>query len=383
MNLRRRSRGFSLVELSAVLIALGLVSVLLARFLGTAQEQQREEIGRDLLQRADDALLAFAMVHSRLPCPDNGVDGNEDCSAGQVGRLPWRTIGLPDARARLVRYGVLRRPDLVTARFDADLGTIRDRFHPLVVVSSDTATLWPIGNSNGLDMCWALRNALEADDDPAFVHVVSPSTASGITHVAYAVALPRADHGFGGEQAAGGVAFDAPRRGTEAGYHDRVLAVGLDQLWARMHCGDNIAAAGFAHFNSAATIALMHKSMLDYKKELEVALKMAEANTLNAGAAVAGGVAGVADAAGGVADTVSEGLASTGVVGYRVAIAAVATAAAVGVTITAGVMLGYAISAEDSARQAYADIDPQIDAAEQLSTESRANAEEADALGLY
>ena len=40
MNLRRRSRGFSLVELSAVLIALGLVSVLLARFLGTAQEQR-------------------------------------------------------------------------------------------------------------------------------------------------------------------------------------------------------------------------------------------------------------------------------------------------------------------------------------------------------
>ncbi len=52
-------------------------------------------------------------------------------------------------------------------------------------------------------------------------------------------------------------------------------------------------------------------------------------------------------------------------------------------TITAGVMLGYAITAEDSAQQAYDDIDPQIEAAEQLSTESRANAEKADAIGLY
>lgn len=380
---RLSQRGFSLVEVAVSLVALGLVTVLLVHFLGVATRERQEVRSTDLLQRADDALLAYVMINSRLPCPAIDGGGEEDCSAGQVGRLPYKTLGLPDAGARRIRYGVLRRPD-VDLRLDADLGRSQpfDRYYPLKVFG-DAATTFPLGVSNGLDFCWALRNAQLKTADAKYLHVTSADTSSGIAHVAYAMALPRSGEGFGGEQVDDAPSFDAPRRPASADVHDHVLAVDVDQLWTRMHCGDNLATSEFAHFNAAATITLMHKSFKDYKDQLEVSKKMADANVLSGAAAVAGGVAAVADAAGGVADTVAEGLASTGVVTYRVALAATAVAAAVAVTITAGVMTGYAATAADSAEQAYEDVDGHIQAAETLKDDAFGRAEVADATDLY
>lgn len=381
MSRHHAQRGFSLIELTIAVLVLGLVTVLLVRFLGTAAHERRVVAGRDLLQRADDALLAYAVVNSTLPCPAPDGDGVAACGSGQVGFLPYKTLGLPDAAARRIRYGVLRRPSS-DARLDADLGQLRDRFYPLVV-HGDTGSEWPLGAPNGLDLCWALRNARQQPDDEDYLHVTSADTASGIAHVAYALALPRDGRRLGAEQADGDPAFDPPRRPRGPDHHDQVLAVGLDQLWSRMHCGDNLAAAGHAHFNAAATIALMKKSLDDYKQQLAVARQMAEANRDSGIAAVLSGAASVADAAGGVADTVSEGLASTGVVAYRVALGATATAAAVAVTITAAAMEGFAIAALDSAEDAYDEVDTHIQAATALEASSRANAEAADAAGLY
>lgn len=380
-NARAGQRGFSLVELAVVLVVLGLATLLLVHFLGVAAHERREVVSRGLLQRADDALLAFAVVNSRLPCPDGDADGREDCGTGQVGRLPYRTVGLPDVRARQVRYGLLRRAGSAPSD-DADLGRRLDRYYPMKVYE-DTATLFPLGEANGLDLCWALRNAQQKTDDPAFLHVTSADTASGIAHVAYALALPRSGDRFGGEQVDDRPSFDSPRRPGAAGFHDHVAAVGLDQLWARMNCGDNLAASGFAHFNAAATAELMHKSLKDYRQQLAVAKKMAEANVLSGAAAVASGVAAVADAAGGVADTVSEGLASTGVVTYRVALGATATAAAVAVTITAATMTGFAATALDSTTAAHAEAASHIEAAAVLKGDIRARAETADKADLY
>lgn len=375
-----RQRGFSLVELAAVLMVLGLVTLALVQFLGTAAQERREVVSRDLLQRADDALLTYAMINSRLPCPASDDSGVADCGSGQVGRLPYKEIGLPDARARLIRYGVLRRPDSPTR--DADLGDDKDRFYPMNVFG-DTGTLYPLGNPNGLDLCWALRNAQLAPDDDDYLHVTSADTASGIAHVAYALALPRGGDLFGGEQVDDDPSFDSPRRPDSPDFHDHVIAVGLDQMWSRMHCGDNLSAAGFAHFRAAATIQLMLKSLKDYQQQLAVTRKMAEANVLNAGAAVASGAAGVAEGAGGVADTVSEGLASSGVVTYRVALGAVTTAAAVAVTIGAAAMLADAEDSLDAVEDAHSEVGTHIEAAEELQPVIREHAETADAVGLY
>lgn len=377
-----RQRGFSLVELSVVLVVLGLVTLLLVRFLGTAAEERSEVARRDLLTRADDALMAFAMINSRLPCPARDGNGVEDCAGGQVGQLPYRTLGLPDANARRIRYGVLRRAS--SRKTDADLTQNLDRYDPLQVLAGGIGTELPLGNANGLDLCWALRTADRAPADAGYLHVTRPDAPEDIAdNVAYALALPRTGDRFTGRQAGGDPSFDSPRRRHDADYHDHVVAVGLDQMWSRMRCGDNVSAAAHAHFNTAAAIALMHKALKEYKDQLAIAEKLAEANVANGAAAVLSGAAGVASAAGGVADTVSEGLASTGVVAYRVALGAVATAAAIAVTVTAGFMVAAADTALDAASAAHDDIDPLISDAALLEPSVLEHARTADATGIY
>ena len=388
-----RMRGFSLVELAVTLVAIGLVSLVLVQFLGTATLQRSEAAGRDLLQRADDALLAFAMVNSRLPCPAAPGTGVEDCALGQVGLLPYRTIGLPDAGARRIRYGVLRRPD--DRKLDADLARAIDRFDPMQVLGGGLTTEFPLGNANGIDLCWALRTAQAAPTDAAFLHVTRPDAPTTLAdHVAYAVALPAPGRSFGGRQATNAPAFDSPRRRANPDHADRVLAVGLDQLWTRMRCGETLATASHAHFNAAAAITVVHTALRDYRSQLAIALKLAEANVDSGAAAVLNGVAGTASAAGGTADTISEGLASTGIVAYRVALGVVATIAAVAVTATAGALVAASVEARDKAEEVHDCVDDGgnpipgcivelIDDARALEPVILQNAQTADAIGLY
>lgn len=379
-----RARGFSLIELAVVLVVLGLVTLLLARFLGTAASEQQASASRSLLNRADDALLAYAMVNSRLPCPASDASGVEDCGSGQVGRLPYKTLGLPDASARAIRYGVLRRAG--DRRMDADLAVRRDRYDPLQVISgSETGIELPLGNVNGLDLCWALRSAGNATLDANYLHVTSARAISQIdAHVAYALALPGGGTSFSGHQQGSAPAFDSPKRAQGPDFHDRVLAVDLDQLWGRMRCGDNLAAAGHAHFNAAAAITLQHTALGDYKKQLAISVKQAEANVANGAAAVLSGLSATAGAAGGIADTVAEGLLTMGAVAtYKVALAAIATGAAVAVTITAGVMVGFADTALKASEKAYKDVDPLINRANVLEDSVREHAKTADSIGMY
>lgn len=383
----RRQHGFSLVELAVVLVVLGLVTLLLVRFLGTAMRERHEVASRSLLTRADDALLAFAMVNSRLPCPDGDGDGDEDCGSGQLGQLPFRALGLPDANARRIRYGVLRRP--ASRRGDADLAERSDRYDPLQVQhGTETAIEMPLGlaaSANGLDLCWALRNAGAAPLDAGYLHVTRPDAPAQIqAHVAYALALPRGGDGFSGNQDSDRPVFDSPHRPQGPDFHDRVIAVGLDQLWSRMRCGDNLAAAGHAHFNASASITLMHTALVDYKQQLAISVKLAEANVANGAAAVLSSASATAGAAGGVADTVAEGLLTFGVVStYKVALAAAATAAAVAVTITAAVMEGFAAEALVAANDAHDGVDPLIREADTLERSVREHARYADRVGLY
>lgn len=382
-NRLEAQRGFSLLELAVVLVVLGVVAILLVQFLGTASQERQEIAKRNLLTRADDALLAYAMVNSRLPCPASNGSGLEDCAAGQVGKLPFKTIGLPDASARRIRYGVLRRPGSRTR--DAELTQSWDRHYPIYVLpGSDTATEWPLGKANGLDLCLAVRNGQQVPIDSGFLHITRTDAPDTIAaNIAYALALPRGADGFTSHQANNRPAFDSPLRPSSTEFHDRVVAVGLDQLWSRMRCGDHLAATGHAHFNGSATIAVMHKALKDYKTQLEISKKMAEANVENGKAALLSGGAGIADAAGGVADTVSEALASNGAMAFKVALGAIATAAAVAVTITAGVMKSKADQALTDASKAHRDVDPLITRAAELDTSVRKHAVAADAAGLY
>lgn len=107
----RRSRksgigqaGFTLAELAVVLLVLALLSAGVAAPLGSRIEARERQLSLERLRDIQHALIGFAIVHGRLPCPDTQADpahpdyGIEDplpCNDAVEGRLPWRTLAVP------------------------------------------------------------------------------------------------------------------------------------------------------------------------------------------------------------------------------------------------------------------------------------------------
>lgn len=107
--------GFSLVEMA---IVLAIVSLLLAGLLPTISgqiEQQRRNETRKQLAEIQQALLGFAIMNGRLPCPiltgTPQADDPTDAAYGQEpaagcagvppaeGYLPWKTLGVSETDA--------------------------------------------------------------------------------------------------------------------------------------------------------------------------------------------------------------------------------------------------------------------------------------------
>ena len=115
MGLPTRARGASFI-----LVALFLLAILAsAAAIGTglrADAAQRERTTERALALAREALLAYAAERpidtavgpGYLPCPDTDDDGWAESTCGslsghlgqedRLGRLPWKTLGLPDLR---------------------------------------------------------------------------------------------------------------------------------------------------------------------------------------------------------------------------------------------------------------------------------------------
>lgn len=139
--LRRRSptgaTGFSLVELAVALAIVGLVLGSLTLPLSAQNDLRMRRETDKSLGDIRDALIGFAIVNGRLPCPavatmaageagagsearndrgclcarDSGSAdaAGEDCARQAVtGVLPWNTLGLPetDSYGRRFTYGV-------------------------------------------------------------------------------------------------------------------------------------------------------------------------------------------------------------------------------------------------------------------------------------
>lgn len=94
----RLSRGFSLVEMAVVLFIVGLLLGGALLTLTAQQEQRNHEETQRRLNAAVDALIGFAVLNGRLPCPGS-ASGDEDpagggtCTTNYGGFLPARTIG--------------------------------------------------------------------------------------------------------------------------------------------------------------------------------------------------------------------------------------------------------------------------------------------------
>jgi hypothetical protein len=104
MTDRSRQRGVAGAFILIALFAVLLFGVLLTEISGKSAQNQTDEKTLPVLAAAQKALIAYAAGHStspgRLPCADIDNDGLEDCAVpgNQLGRLPWKTLGLPDLR---------------------------------------------------------------------------------------------------------------------------------------------------------------------------------------------------------------------------------------------------------------------------------------------
>lgn len=109
---RLTQTGFTLIEMSIVLVIIALLIGGALAPLSAQKEQEWRKENQQLLQEAKEALLGYAIVNGYLPCPDTNNDGREDTAGGPgacgpttanpaqfypsgvQGRLPWVTLGL-------------------------------------------------------------------------------------------------------------------------------------------------------------------------------------------------------------------------------------------------------------------------------------------------
>src|SRR5689334_15590187 len=115
MERRTRQAGMALVLAALFLVAV-LVSLAALGRNGLATSAQRDRITERALAQAREALIAYAAERpidaavgpGYLPCPDADDDGWAESTCGslsghlgqadRLGRLPWKTLGLPDLR---------------------------------------------------------------------------------------------------------------------------------------------------------------------------------------------------------------------------------------------------------------------------------------------
>ena len=131
LSLNRQS-GFSLLEMSIVLLIMGLLLGSLLRPFGTTLVEKKRRQTETQLYLIREALVGYASANHRLPCPLTDSSGNVGNCAVEHGYVPAATLGidgrfdssgfLVDSWGSPVRYSVSNadaddngQPDFTTA----------------------------------------------------------------------------------------------------------------------------------------------------------------------------------------------------------------------------------------------------------------------------
>ncbi len=435
--MKRRMMGFTLVEVSVILLALGILLPGAIIFWQLSERHRVSTVQLDAQQQSRDALIGFLHSNYRLPCPAADTGGVESCTEGaglrQVGYVPWRTLGLPRPEVGALRYGVYREPS-VNAHEDRDLASAVDRMNPLRVrtpfprpenkdAPNDKAPPIPVlvtaplgvtqsGNTaaplnaacnpsdsppcppggvgavNLVDICLALNTATDGLEAPA--GRLATNIRGVRRTVAFVVAAPGmldADgdgQAFDGANATASTAnptFEAPGVPVSNTYDDIVLASSPSELFGELHCGAALSAISHAHFNAATGAFVLERALYDYRDQLFVALKLAQANEAAAAAgllsAFAGTLAGVKELTAAIADTTMTAGARSFQIGLAVA-GIVAAAISDALAIKA---MDDAVKAVAEARRVHTEFATRTTAITDLTISVNRNALTADAIG--
>lgn len=189
MQLNRAQRGFTLTEMAVVfaIVAL-LIGGAMATLSSQVERRDTEETQRRL-NAAADAVLAFAIVNRRLPCPATAAAGAGDeslatgtvatggtCTTNYGGFLPARSIGFQpvdaagygiDAWGNRIRYAVANNIVNCTGT------SLNPHFTSLANLKANGVSCQP----NDLDICAPTDNTIACT---AANRVVSTSTVAVI-----------------------------------------------------------------------------------------------------------------------------------------------------------------------------------------------------------
>ncbi|MEK9825339.1 MAG: prepilin-type N-terminal cleavage/methylation domain-containing protein [Methylotenera sp.] len=113
MPSQQSSQGFSLLEMTVVLLVLALLMGGMLMPLRTQFEYQKQQQTAKSLTEIKEALIGYAIIHGRLPCPtfitdpahaDFGVEATS-CAAAVAsdGYLPWKSLGVNETDAWGIR----------------------------------------------------------------------------------------------------------------------------------------------------------------------------------------------------------------------------------------------------------------------------------------
>jgi len=119
----KSNHGFTLVELAMVLFIVGLLLGGLLVPMATKIEQENRTSTNDKLNEIKEALLGYAVINGRLPCPDcpDGTVGTCNAIAAvnrNDGISDWG-VGAAGERVCATQIGNLPWVDLQTGQFDA------------------------------------------------------------------------------------------------------------------------------------------------------------------------------------------------------------------------------------------------------------------------
>jgi len=339
MTASRKQHGLTLIELSLVLVILGLVTSIMVPLVPALTRLASTEAAIESLTQTNNALTGFTLTAGRLPCADTDMDGVENCPA-VAGGFPYLTLGLAaplrNAQGYDYRYAVYSRSDGLPMN-DASLTGLQERWQPAIASGLNSAlTVNPTslgGDSNHLDACQALGIAESAAADENYTHLVHNGARE---HVAYVLVDPgQGDRDGDGSIFDGlntnGIAFEHPTKGVSRTYDDVVRVVYFNQLWEDLGCSALLSTAGHAHPNIESFLAMFRQTIRDYRAQLKLVEEMAFADNFQAGASLASAAAGLATAAAEGPTATASALNTAGATGAAVP----ASIAAIGLNTTA------------------------------------------------